>query len=127
MPVQIKSVDGGAGLEFINTGVVTGADIIEANKTAYTRENTQRLKYKLIDRTHCTEYLVTSEEVQIIANQDKEASKINPNIIILLTYASDLQYGLTRMWEAYVSESGLTMKFFEDRKSTDIWIKENIK
>ena len=39
MPIQLKFKDNGIGVEFIGSGVVTGADIIGANKELYSNEN----------------------------------------------------------------------------------------
>ena len=126
MPVQINYIQDGIGIEFISSGIVTGKEIIEANKKIYNRENLLRLRYKIVDRTTCTEYRVSTEEVQIIANQDTEAAKINPNIIIALVSTTALQYGVSRMWEAYVNGAGFQTGIFEDRKAADTWVRERL-
>lgn len=127
MPIQIKYNDDNVGVEFIVSGVVTGADIIEANDEIYSNENFPNLKYKIADRTNCTVYLVNSEEVQIIAEQDKVASKINPNILIALISTSDLQYGMSRMYQAYGENSGFVIEIFQNRKSAEDWIEKQLK
>ena len=127
MPIEIKYIDGGIGIEFIGSGVVTGADIIAANKEIYRNENFSRQRYKIVDRTNCTEYRVSNEEIRIIAEQDKAASKTNPNIIVSLISTTDLQYGLSRMYQAYVGDSGFLTEIFRDRKSAEEWIEEQLK
>jgi len=122
MPVKINILDNGAGIEFISSGVVTGKDIIEANRKIYTPEILSRLKYKIIDRTTCTEYLVTSDEMRIIANQDIQASKINGNITIVLVTPTKLQYGMTRMWQVLIEETGFKTEIFDNRESADNYI-----
>ena len=52
MPIQIKYIDGGLGVEFFGSGVVTGTDIIEANKEIYGQENFSRQRYQIVDRTN---------------------------------------------------------------------------
>ena len=126
MPIQIKYIDGGFGVEFIGSGVVTGADIIEANKEIYSNENFSKQRYQIVDRTNCIEFLVTTEEIQKIAEQDKAAAKTNPNIIIALISTTDLQYGLSRMYEAYVGDSGFLTEVFRDRKSAEEWIENRL-
>jgi len=66
MPIQINYIQDGIGIEFISSGIVTGKEIIEANKKIYNREILLNLKYKIIDRSTCTEYRVTPEEIKII-------------------------------------------------------------
>lgn len=127
MPIQIKSIDGGIGVEFIGSGIVTGADIITANKENYRNEKFSKQKYQIVDRTEFAEYQVSTEEIQIIAEQDKAAAKTNPNIIIALISKTDLQYGISRMYQAYVGDSGFLTEIFRDRKSAEEWIKHQLK
>ena len=126
MPIQIKYIDGGIGVEFIGSGVVTGTDIIAANKEIYRNENFPKQRYQIIDRTECTKYEVSHKEIIIIAEQDKVAAKTNPNIIIAFISTSPLQYGISRMYQAYVGDEGFLTEVFRDRKSADKWIKEQL-
>lgn len=127
MPIQIKYLDGGIGVEFIGTGVVTGADIIAANKEIYRNENFYRQRYQIVDRTKCTNYKVSHEEIIKIAEQDKVAAKTNPNVIIAFISTSPLQYGISRMYQSYVGDDGFLTELFRDRKSAERWIGEQLK
>jgi len=122
MPVEIHISPDGKKVEFISSGTVTGAEILDANRSIYTPETLRKLAYKIVDRTTCTDYQVSAEEVQLIANQDKEAAKINPDLQILLVAPTDLQFGVSRMWQAYVGETGLQTKIFRDRESAYAWL-----
>jgi hypothetical protein len=126
MPIQIKYVDEGIGVEFIGLGVVTGADIIAANKEIYRNENFHRQRYQIVDRTYCTKYEVSHKEIIIIAEQDKAAAITNPNIVIALISTSPLQYGISRMYQAYVGDEGFLTEVFQDRKSAEKWIEEQL-
>ena len=126
MPIKIKYIDGGVGVEFISSGVVTGADIIAANKKIYRNENFSKHRYKIVDRTKCTKYQASKEEIIIIAEQDKVAAKTNPNIIIAFISTSPLQYGMSRMYQAYVGDNGFLTGVFRDRKSAEKWIEEQL-
>ena len=127
MPIQIKYIDDGLGVEFLGSSVVTGTDIIEANKEIYGNESFSRQRYQIVDRTNCEKFQVNNDEIQIIAAQDKAAAKTNPNIIIALISTSDLQYGISRMYQAHVGENGFLTKIFRDRKSAEKWIKSQLK
>ena len=126
MPIQIKYIDDGIGVEFIGSGVVTGADIIAANKEIYRNENFSKQRYQIIDRTKCTKYDVSHKEIIIIAEQDKVAAKTNPNIIIAFISTPPLQYGISRMYQAYVGDEGFLTEVFRDRKSAEKWIEEQL-
>jgi hypothetical protein len=127
MPIQIKYIDGGIGVEFIGSGLVTGADIIAANKEIYRNENFYRQRYQLVDRTNCTKYEVSHKEIIIIAEQDKVAAKTNPNIVIAFISTSPLQYGISRMYQSYAGDDGFLTEVFKDRKSAESWIEEQLK
>jgi len=127
MPVKINFVKGGIGLEFISEGIVLGKEIIEANKQTNTPENLLILRYKLIDRTNCTEYRVTKEDIETIADQAKGAAKINPSLVMLLISKTPVQFGMTRMYQAYIDETGFRMEHFADRPSADVWLKGYLK
>ena len=127
MPIQIKYIEGGLGVEFIGSDVVTGTDIIEANKEIYSNENFSRQRYQIVDRTNCAEFQVSNEEIRIIAEQDKAAAKTNPNIIIALISKTDLQYGISRVYSALVGDSGFLTEIFRDRKTAEEWVKKQLK
>ena len=127
MPIKIKYINDGVGVEFVLTGRVTGGKIIEANKEIYsTTEKILKQKYQIIDRTRCTEYHINAEEIKVIAEQDKEAAKHNPNIIMVFVATNALQFGASRMWQDYVGESSFLTKIFRNRKSADEWLEQQL-
>lgn len=126
MPVHINTIRNGEGIEFISSGIVTGQEIIEANKRIYTREVLLGLKYKIIDRTTCTEYRVDSEEIRQIAEQDRQAARINPNISVILISTTPLQFGMSRMWQLLTDEIGFRTRIVRDRAEAESWLKANI-
>lgn len=126
MPIDVNFIDDGLGVEFISSGVVTGEQVIEANKSVYTPENLSRLTYKIVDRTECTDYRVTAGEVEAIALQDREAAKVNPHVIVVLVSPTPVQFGVSRMWEAHVQGTGWRTGVFKDRESADAWLSERL-
>ena len=123
MAIRINYLDNGIGIEIIASGIVTGEEIIKAQEEIYNEENLQKQKYQIIDRTHCTEYQVSSEDIERISDIDNRASEVNSYIIIAVVSSTPLQYGMTRMWQAYIKEDRFMTKIFVDRKSADEWIK----
>ena len=126
MPIELKYVNGAAGVEFVCQGRVTGAEIIEANKSVYRHEAFVKLKYQLIDRTNCTDYQVSNAEIEQIARQDMGAAKINPNMIVVFVATTDLQYGLTRMYQAHVGNLGFETELFRDRSRAIQWLEDQL-
>jgi hypothetical protein len=122
MPIDIKSLENGRGTEFHCYGTVTGTEIMEANDRIYDVEAILKMRYKIIDRSECTDYCVTTDEIKLIAGQDMKVAKVNRDITILLVSPTPVQYGMTRMWQVYVAETGFTTKIFADRQSADAWL-----
>ncbi len=126
MPIKIKYTEDGLGIKYIAYGLVTGNDIIEANKDIYSRKDFSNYRYKIADRTECTEYRVNGSEVRVIADQEKEAAKINSDFIVALISKSDNQYGMTRMYHAYMGDEGFLSEVFSDEKSAVAWINKQL-
>jgi hypothetical protein len=101
MTIHVNYLENGYGIEIIASGTVTGEEIIDAHKQIYKKETFKKLRYKIVDRTDCSKYQVYPDDIEKIAVMDDDASKINPNIIIAVISTSSLQYGMTRMWQAY--------------------------
>jgi hypothetical protein len=64
MAIRINYLDNGIGIEIIASGIVTGEEIIKAQEEIYNEENLKKQKYQIIDRTRCTEYQVSSEDIE---------------------------------------------------------------
>ena len=126
MAIKINYLDGGIGIEIVAAGIVSGDEVLEAHKEIYNEENLHRQRYQIIDRTRCDYYCVRPEELEKIAALDITAAKINPNIVIAIVSPTDLQHGMSRIWQKYVQNSPLITRIFRDRPSADAWIKEQM-
>ena len=126
MPIELKYVDEGVGVEFIVKGLVTGAEIIAANNRVYGHEAFSKLRYQLLDRTDCTDFQVSNEEIEAIAAQEIEAAAVNPHMIVAFVSTTDLQYGITRMYQAHVGDRGFLTGLFRDRASALAWLKAQL-
>jgi hypothetical protein len=98
-----------------------------AQSGVYASENFVNLRYWIVDRARCTEYTVTPEDVVRIASMDNRAAKRNPNLLIALISHSDLQYGISRMYEAHIDENGFKAMSFRDRPSAEQWIRRELR
>ncbi len=90
MTIQVNYLENGIGIELIASGIVTGEEVIEAQKEIYNEEDFKKQRYKIVDRTDCTKYQVYPEEIEKIAEMDDKASRINPNLIIAVISTTSL-------------------------------------
>lgn len=129
MPIELKYLDKGRGVEYFVTGVLTGDDIIKANRKLYASKASASVQYKIIDRTECTDYHVRADDVRLIAEQEKEAAKNNPRLIIALIAPTKVQFAMSRMLKSYLEAAvtGYKTEIFNDRKSAQEWISKQLK
>lgn len=126
MPIEIQYTDDNIGVEFCAVGEVTGKDIIEGEKKIYQSKGFVNLRYWIVDRSRCSKYEVNSDEVMMIAALDNDAAKRNPNLLIALISETDHQFGMSRMYEAYIDEAGFQTMAFLDRGAAEKWIKNEL-
>ena len=122
MTIKVNYIDDGVGVEIVATGCVTGDEIIDAHQEIYSPDILKKQRYQIIDRTECKEYIVSSEDIKKIAEIDKAASNSNPDIIIVIIASSDLQFGMSRIWQVYVEDSKFETKIFRDRITAEKWL-----
>ncbi len=126
MPIEIQYTDDSIGVNFCAVGKVTGKDILESAKDIFQSKGFVNLRYWIVDRSRCTKYEVSPDEVRLIAELDNEAAKINPNLLMALISETDFQFGVSRMYEGYINETGFKTMVFRDRDAAEKWIKTEL-
>lgn len=130
MPIKVRYLDNGIGVSLIGEGKIVGDDIIKANRKIFaSAEKMKKYKYGLVDYSRITEIDVSASEVDKIAAQDKKASEFIPEAVLAIAAKKDLEFGLTRMWEIIVENSGLPWEtmVFRDINKAEKWIKQKVK
>lgn len=103
MPVEVNLLEG-SGVEIMATGLVYGHEIINANKEIINNESLGNIQYQLIDKSACTEYSVTADDINKIAKLNSLIAKANPNIIMAIVESKTLQFSLTELWQTIVKK-----------------------
>jgi hypothetical protein len=130
MSIKLKNLDFGLGVVFIGEGVVTGQEIIQANKKILSFEEKIKIsKYCIIDYYEASTYDVSTPEIRIIADQDKEISKYLPDYIVAIVAKRNLEFGVSRMWQTIIELNDLKWdtEIFKDRNDAEKWIKNKVK
>ena len=125
MSVEVNVLEEG-GVEILATGVVYGHEIIKANEDIINNESFKNIRYKLIDKSACTEYVVTADDIENIANLSRIIAKDNPSIIIAIVESKTLKFSLTELWQAIVRQFNIKNSSFQDRKAALEWVKNHI-
>ena len=115
---------------FVGEGIVSGHDIISSNSEVFSSEQKMKnYKYGLIDYSNISQLKVSNSEIKMIASQDKNASVFVPDAVVAIAVKGDHEFGLNRMWEFIVENTGVQWEtmVFRYRVNAEIWIKNRIR
>ncbi len=127
MPVVVSYIDKGNGVEICLSGVVSGKEIIQAKKDIVENKSFVGVSYQLIDKTLCTEYNVTADEVLMVTEYDKIIAIINHDFITAIVESNTLKYNLTKLWQNIVIDFDFKNNIFSDREAALQWVYSEIK
>jgi hypothetical protein len=128
MPINIKYLDNGIGVDFIGAGIVKGKELIEATEKIFlSEEKIRESRYGLLDFSGADFFNASSEELKIVTQLDKRAAKINPDIVIALITEKGRAHGLSQIWKAYMDETDWESKTFISKAEAINWIKQRVK
>ena len=127
MAVEVNILENGEGIEIVATGIVNGREIIQVHEEIYDEKYLANQKFHIIDKSKCTEYDVTVNEIMSISKLDEKASATNPNIIVAIIESEYLRFSLSNLWQAKVNDFIFKTKSFLNRDKAMIWINDNKK
>ena len=129
MPITLRETRDEIGIVFDCEGVVTGQDMIQANKLLLSSpERVKKLLFGMIDQTNVTSVDFSVPDLETIAVQDKAiAAKARKGAVVAVVSPSNIQYGLARMWQALVDETGWDTMVFRSREEAEDWIKKELR
>lgn len=125
MPVEVNVLEDN-GVEILASGVVYGDEIIKANQRLLNDMGLSKLRYKLIDKSACTEYAVTAADIEKMAELNRVIAEANPGIVVAIVESRTLQFSLTSLWQAIVNKWHLKNRNFNSREAALEWIKAHI-
>jgi len=121
MPISVHNIDNKYTLVKCE-GDISVDDFVKANEYIYSELDESLAKYQIVDVTDVTKTVMSTADIQKIAHQDINAEKSLGQIAIALVVVKDLHFGLSRMWEAYSSTSGIKTMVFRDLVAAQEWI-----
>ena len=127
MPVKIVDLDNGRGNLISGAGTLTSKDYLKALKKHLSQdtEKFKRYKYSLADFTNVTKVEeFPSDDIELVAHLCRQAARINSDPLVVIVADQDLLFGLSRMWEILMDETGWNIKVFRTRDAAETWIKE---
>jgi len=122
MPVEVNYIDNGNGVEICLIDVVHGHEILKAKKALVEDRLFIGVQYQIIDKSNCTEYNVSAEDIEGVTEYDKIIAIINQNFITAIIESKTLQFSLTKLWQNIVRDFEFSNNSFNDRESALAWI-----
>ena len=124
MPIELQYREGGRGVVFVCSGVVTASDFDEANKEIYSEERLRSLRYQLIDFSDTERIEIYADDTRRHAEMDRLAAERNPDIAVAVVGPSDVAFGISRMWQAFTGEAKLQSRVFRSVPDAERWLVE---
>ena len=104
-------------------GKITSKEIIDANTELIDHRDFESFRYQLWLFDPVDDFVLSAEELELLADQDRKASEKNPHIKVAIVSSSPLVYGLGRMYEAFYGDGPWETMVFYDVDEADKWIR----
>ena len=126
MPVSVASMQEGAGLLFICTGNVTANEMLDAKaRLLETPARLRECRFAIVDLGLASSLQLSTDEVRRIADRDRElAAFTRPGLPVAVLAPNDLAYGLARMWDVFVENTGWETVIFRAREEGEAWVRQ---
>jgi hypothetical protein len=127
MPLQVQYLDQGRGVVFTATGMLTGEEFVRTNAEILSRDLVaEPYLYGLFDFDGVEAVSVSANDIREVASRNVAESVKMPKLVVAVHATSNLTYGLARMWEILVEQSGWTTSVFRDRSEAVAWLKKEV-
>ena len=120
MPYQMHYTSTGADVRF--SGVTTGEEIVRAKASALSHRYAGPLRFLLFDLGGAERLDIPTAAVREVAREDREYAETHPPIAIAVIAPHDLEYGLSRMWQAFVDDSPIESNVTRTRPEAIRWL-----
>jgi hypothetical protein len=128
MPFPFEYLDDSRGLLVYGQGLVTGPEMLSTTRTVLEAEDrVRRMIYSLVDMTQAANVNVSMVEMLALASLDKRIALLAPDCRVAIVAATELHFGLSRMWEGFVGGTGWVTQVFATRVEAENWLRSELK
>jgi hypothetical protein len=121
MPWTAVHLTDGAYLRF--SGAVTGEELVRANMHFYRQAYKGGPRFAVFDFTDVERFHVDTTSISRIAAQDTVAAAAAiPELVVAVVAPQLLVFGMLRMWEMQVGETGWHIKVARSRAEAFSWL-----
>ena len=122
MPVDVRQLDGGLGIEMAPTGCVTIHTVKEALRA---REPfLGQARYVLVDFSQTELLDISGEDVRMVVETDNADAVLYPLICQAIVGPVDLSFGIGRIYSALADEGPWPSRILRTRPEARAWLRE---
>ena len=113
------------GARFVLSGIITSQELIDLNTELYKQWDFPTYKFQIWEFRDVEDFLLSSDDMRMLANQDMLVSKKNPEMKVALVSKSSLVFGLCRMYEAFYGDGPWDTMVLKSLKEAEDWINKS--
>lgn len=122
MNINIKYTDDFTGALWLVGDSLSPEDITEANDIFMKDPRFQSLNYLIINLLECTNFLISSEHLQKIAEQDLEAATKNQQLNVLILTGEPLTYSISQAWKTMIADTNWETGIYKAKSEGIKWL-----
>jgi len=127
VPFVNTFISEGTGLHQVGEGVVTGAEILAAAASiAQAGDRARKIRFSLVDLTAVTDFRVNPDDIRLISRQGATIALLTPTAVVAIVAPMDDAFGLSRMWQTLVEDTGWQTAVFRERAQAVTWLRDRI-
>ncbi len=125
MPYSTEVIDNGKGILHIGSESVTGQDLMTSASTVLKLvQSGLRPEYALTDLSAVTDFAASAADITHNAVLNRNIARLLPAVRIAIVASSDVVYGMARMWQALMDQSGWTSRVFRSSEEALSWLRD---
>lgn len=102
-------------------GVVTGDELLRANREIYGDERFDEIRYQIVNLTRVERFDVTPADMAVMAENDHAAARANPSVKVAVAASDETIRQLSLYYEAQSSDSAWDQQVFDTLSEAESW------
>lgn len=127
MSVTSTLENGGEGILYIHSGIVSGDELTDKTRDHYARFDTERLRYQIMDFSAVDRIEIGTDQMKETARMFCEKLKTRrADHKFAIVISNDPMMAVLKMWSNYFIDPEVHGKIFDSMDKAREWINEDI-
>ena len=132
MPYAITIDSTRKGLITTYSGELSNEEFVRCTREKFiqgeeflSKDYVDSFNYSLSDMTDVTRIDIDLDSIKSNASLSEKALALNTDGIMVVVCPSDLEFGLSRLWQTYADSGADRIKLFRSRPEANQWLNDN--